>query len=93
MLAFPCNEFGGQEPGTEAEIKEFVKKFGVNFPMFSKVKVNGGGAVSSWFSFGRGDVVPLYKFLKQHPNAPGESCRSLGEMQQLRCSRHRCCVT
>jgi glutathione peroxidase len=37
VLAFPCNQFGSQEPGTEAEIKEFCEtKFGVTFPMFAK---------------------------------------------------------
>ena len=38
----PCNQFGGQEPGTDAEILEFVtSEFDVDFPMFSKVDVNG----------------------------------------------------
>lgn len=42
ILAFPSNQFGGQEPGTEAEIKEFARsKYSVTFPMFSKVDVNG----------------------------------------------------
>ena len=45
MLAFPCNQFGSQEPGSESEIKEFVEsKYGVTFPMFSKIDVNGPGA-------------------------------------------------
>ncbi|CAN8010122.1 putative phospholipid-hydroperoxide glutathione peroxidase [Ixodes scapularis] len=52
ILAFPCNQFGGQEPGTEAEIKEFAKKFNVQFDMFSKVNVNGDQA------------HPLWKYLK-----------------------------
>jgi glutathione peroxidase-family protein len=52
ILAFPCNQFGGQEPGTEAEIKDFVKKYNVTFEMFGKVNVNGEKA------------HPLYKFLK-----------------------------
>jgi glutathione peroxidase len=42
VLGFPSNDFGGQEPGTEAEIKHFCSsKFGVTFPMFAKVKVVG----------------------------------------------------
>ena len=42
ILGFPCNQFGEQEPGTEAEIKEFCStKFNVTFPMFSKIDVNG----------------------------------------------------
>jgi glutathione peroxidase len=42
VLGFPCNQFGGQEPGTNAEIKEFCSsKFHVTFPMFDKIDVNG----------------------------------------------------
>ena len=42
VLGFPCNQFGGQEPGTNAEIKEFCSlKFHVSFPMFDKLDVNG----------------------------------------------------
>jgi glutathione peroxidase len=41
VLGFPCNDFAGQEPGTEAEIEEFcTANFGVEFPMYSKVNVN-----------------------------------------------------
>ncbi|CAC5414520.1 GPX4 [Mytilus coruscus] len=53
ILGFPCNQFGSQEPGTEAEIKSFVTdKFGVQFDMFSKINVNGN------------DGHPLFKYLK-----------------------------
>jgi glutathione peroxidase len=42
ILAFPCNQFGGQEPGTSEEIKEFCSsKYSVTFPMFEKIDVNG----------------------------------------------------
>ncbi len=52
VLAFPCNQFGSQEPGSEAEIKQFCSsKYNVNFPMFSKVDVNGENA------------TPIYKYL------------------------------
>lgn len=52
ILGFPCNQFGGQEPGTEAEIAHFCSsKYNVTFPMFSKVDVNGD------------DAAPLYKYL------------------------------
>ena len=45
MLGFPCNQFGKQEPGTDAEILEFAtKNYDVTFPMFSKIEVNGDGA-------------------------------------------------
>ncbi len=62
MLGFPCNQFGAQEPGTEAEILEFVtSKFDVDFPMFSKIDVNGDGEAS------------LYTLLKQAQPGDGES--------------------
>jgi glutathione peroxidase len=53
VLGFPCNQFGAQEPGSEAEIGAFCEKnFGVTFPMFAKIEVNGPHA------------HPLYKYLK-----------------------------
>ena len=52
IAAFPCNQFGGQEPGCEVDIKEFIKKKKINFDMYSKVDVNGDNA------------IPLYKWLK-----------------------------
>ena len=53
VLGFPCNQFGSQEPGTEAEIAQFCElNYGVTFPMFAKVDVNGSSA------------APLYKYLK-----------------------------
>jgi len=48
ILAFPCNQFGGQEPGTEQEIKEFAGKYGVTFDMFSKINVNGSSEHPLW---------------------------------------------
>ena len=45
ILGFPCNQFGGQEPGSEAEIGAFCQKnYGVSFPIFAKVEVNGANA-------------------------------------------------
>ncbi len=45
VLAFPCNQFGAQEPGTDAEVWEFATTtYGVTFPMFSKTEVNGADA-------------------------------------------------
>jgi len=58
VLGFPCNQFGKQEPGTEAEIGAFCEQnYGVSFPMFAKVDVNGEHA------------HPLWQFLKGE--APG----------------------
>ncbi len=53
VLGFPCNQFGGQEPGTEAEIASFCEvNYAVTFPLFAKVDVNGD------------DAAPLYRHLK-----------------------------
>lgn len=58
VLGFPCNQFGGQEPGEAAQIGAFCQKnYGVSFPMFEKIEVNGAAA------------HPLYNWLKQ--SAPG----------------------
>ncbi|QCI92729.1 glutathione peroxidase [Novosphingobium sp. EMRT-2] len=58
ILAFPCNQFGGQEPGTAEEIESFCKvNFGVSFPLMAKIDVNGD------------DATPLYQWLKAE--APG----------------------
>jgi glutathione peroxidase len=53
VLGFPCNQFGGQEPGDEKQIKSFCEtRFDVSFPLFAKIDVNGPG------------THPLYEFLK-----------------------------
>ncbi|WP_166359191.1 glutathione peroxidase [Pseudomonas akapageensis] len=45
VLGFPCNQFGKQEPGDERDISQFCElNFGVSFPLFRKIEVNGGGA-------------------------------------------------
>ena len=52
VLGFPCNQFGAQEPGSEEEIQHFCSsRFGVEFPLFSKIEVNGP------------ERHPLYQFL------------------------------
>ena len=49
VLGFPCNQFGAQEPGTESEIASFCElNYGVTFPMFAKVDVNGDDAAPLW---------------------------------------------
>ena len=61
VLAFPCNQFGGQEPAANADIGTFCEKnYGVSFPVFAKIHVNGPHA------------HPLYRFLKKEkPGALG----------------------
>jgi glutathione peroxidase len=54
VLGFPCNQFGAQEPGSEAEIESFCEiNYGVTFPLFAKVDVNGD------------NTSPLYRYLKK----------------------------
>ncbi|XP_071666332.1 glutathione peroxidase 7 isoform X3 [Patagioenas fasciata] len=49
VLAFPCNQFGQQEPDTDKEIESFARKtYGASFPMFSKITVSGAGAIPAF---------------------------------------------
>src|SRR5215813_5569061 len=66
ITGFPANNFGAQEPGTDSEIQTFCKsKYGVTFPMFSKISVAGS------------DQAPLYRFLTDRTLNP----RTGGEIQ------------
>jgi len=44
ILAFPCNQFGGQEPGNNDQIKQFAQEHGITFPIYNKIEVNGKNA-------------------------------------------------
>jgi len=60
VLGFPANDFGAQEPGSDAQIAEFCSsKYAVTFPMFSKITVKGA------------DMPPLYKVLTESADPPG----------------------
>ena len=62
VVGFPCNQFAGQEPGTAEEIEEFCSTtYGVTFPMFEKIEVNGEGR------------HPIYDQLTSVPDASGEA--------------------
>ena len=62
VVGFPCNQFGGQEPGSAEEIAQFCSaSYGVTFPMFEKIEVNGPGR------------HPLYAELTAVPDAAGEA--------------------
>jgi glutathione peroxidase len=62
VLAFPCNQFGGQEPGSAEEIATFCSTtYGVSFPMFEKIEVNGD------------DRHPVYEELVAFPDADGDA--------------------
>ena len=55
VMAFPCNQFGGQEPGTAQEIEEFARgKYGAKFTIFEKIEVNGS------------NCHPIYNYLRTH---------------------------
>ena len=89
VLGFPCDQFGHQEPGDEAEIKQFCSlNYDVTFPLFAKIEVNGAGAhpLYRWLKSGtarrarhRGDQVELHQVPR----------RSLGPRRQALCAeRH-----
>ena len=62
VIGFPCNQFGGQEPGTPAEIQSFcTENYGVSFPLMEKLDVNGN------------ERHPLYQLLTAVPDAKGEA--------------------
>ncbi|HEY5274485.1 MAG TPA: glutathione peroxidase [Acidimicrobiales bacterium] len=62
VLGFPCNQFGGQEPGSAEEIQTFCSTtYGVSFPLYEKIDVNGQGR------------HPLYAELTEVPDAAGEA--------------------
>src|SRR5579859_3235765 len=62
VVGFPCNQFGGQEPGTAEEIEQFCStSYGVTFPMFEKIEVNGS------------DRHPIYDELTAFPDGGGEA--------------------
>ena len=59
VLGFPCDQFGGQEPGTDEEISSFCERnFGVDFPLFAKVDVNGD------------EAHPLFAWLRKEKSGP-----------------------
>ena len=76
VLGFPCNQFGGQEPGTDAEILEFVTTYDIDFPMFAKVEVNGDAE------------VPLYSILKAAQPGDGESSAVVWNFEKFLVDKH-----
>ena len=71
VLGFPCNQFAGQEPGSAQEIAEFCERnYGVTFPMFAKIDVNGANR------------APLYAWLtaqETQPDGPGDVMWNFGK--------------
>jgi glutathione peroxidase len=67
ILGFPCNQFEGQEPGTDDEIARFCElNYGVTFPLFTKIEVNGPG------------THPLYRWLKAEAHDPVKGGEEIG---------------
>eukprot|EP00884_Botryococcus_braunii_P008151 jgi/Botrbrau1/17337/Bobra.0015s0083.1 len=74
IIAFPCNQFGGQAPGSSEEERQFAyRKFGFEFPIMDKIEVNGAGA------------HPLYRYMKaQQPvSLPSSSSPPPGELGRI----------
>jgi len=70
ILGFPCNQFKGQEPGTDAEIQDFcTTTYNVTFPVLSKIEVNGP------------DAHPLFQYLRAQ--APGDFGPAYGDFYQV----------
>ena len=82
VLGVPCNQFAGQEPGTDAEIKAFCEvKFDVDFPMTSKVDVKGDSRhpFYAWAEQELGEgAVPVWNFHKILIGPNGEAVRAFG---------------
>ena len=82
VLGVPCNQFAGQEPGTEAEIKDFCEtKFAIDFPLTSKVDVKGDGAhpFYKWAETALGEpAVPVWNFHKILIGKDGQAIAAFG---------------
>ena len=81
VLGFPCNDFGGQEPGSPAEIQQFcTSKYSVTFPLFEKVRTKSGAGQSpiyAWFSERTGEL-PGWNFGKYLVGKDGTSVKFFG---------------
>lgn len=82
VLGVPCNQFAGQEPGTEAEIKDFCEtRFGVDFPLTAKADVKGDQAhpFYKWAEQQLGEpAVPVWNFHKILIGKSGEALQAFG---------------
>jgi glutathione peroxidase len=82
VLGVPCNQFAGQEPGTEAEIKDFCEtRFGVDFPLTAKADVKGEAArpFYKWAEAELGEpAIPIWNFHKILIGKDGQAIRAFG---------------
>ena len=97
VLGFPCNQFGSQDPGSNEEIGAFCQRnYGVSFPMFAKVDVNGDDAhpLYQWLRVGEGrparrqDQVELHQ-VPGRPRRPGDQALRLDHQAREDRRRHR----
>eukprot|EP00127_Corallochytrium_limacisporum_P006401 Clim_evm9s226 gene=Clim_evmTU9s226 len=88
IIAFPCNQFGGQEPGTPAEIREFVKGYGVEFTMMEKIDVKGKNQdpIYAWLTHEKkgilGTALIKWNFTKFIVDSKGTVLRRLGPNEE-----------
>ncbi|XP_022313270.2 glutathione peroxidase 7-like [Crassostrea virginica] len=79
VLAFPCNQFGNQEPGSYSDILSFAKKnYKVNFPIFSKIDVIGDNAPEAWAYLTEHAEAPNWNFWKYLVDENGRVVKSWG---------------
>ena len=80
VVAFPANDFGAQEPGTNEEIQQFCKlNYGVSFPVFDKVGVKSGDGQSPLYDFlGQSGTLPSWNFGKSLINKKGQVVKFFG---------------
>ncbi len=79
ILGFPANDFGGQEPGTNAQIAAFcTKDFGVSFPMFQKVTVTGPDACALYQRLTAASEAPTWNFTKYLLDREGHLVKRFG---------------
>lgn len=89
VLAFPCNQFGQQEPGSMAEITEFTQSHGVNFPLFSKVDVIGQQRSEVYsFLFEATRTQPQWNFCKYLVDRDGAVRQFFSEKGDFAAIRH-----
>jgi glutathione peroxidase len=96
VLGFPANEFAGQEPGSNAEIQEFCQtKFGVKFPMYSKIVVKGDGQhplyrrlIAEWATAQQKPNGSLRKTLEQHGLGPSNDTDIMWNFEKFLVNRH-----
>jgi len=80
VLGFPSNDFGGQEPGSEAEIKKFCSvQYHVTFPMFAKVRTKGDGQAEVYRFLTAGHDPPRWNFHKYLVGKDGKVIRGFGD--------------